>query len=189
MRLFAGLPLPPHAVDRFAALRLRLASPRDGLRWSAPEQWRLTLRFFGEMDEKGARILAQELGAIPSPPLPIEMEALGVFPAKGILYAEVTHSPVLAELHAKMQAIAGASLTARDSHLFRPHITLARSRNRSGLDSLRRLSTPALPSLGVPIRWEASEMLLYRSDLQPGGAVYTALTRFPLQKEHRARTA
>ena len=181
MRLFAGLPLHLDAVERLTALRLRLASPQDGLRWSPPEQWHLTLRFFGEADGDSERDLKEQLSNIQEPSPAMRLEGLGTFPSKGILYAEVAQSPALGELHAKVQAIAVACALAPDSHPFRPHITLARSRNRHGLETLKRLSTPALPSLGVPILWSAPEMLLYGTVVQPGGAVYTTLARFALR--------
>ena len=181
MRLFAGLPLSPDAIARLSALRLRYAAPRDGLRWSTPEQWHITLSFFGETDEAGARTLEQRLADVRSFSPAIQVDGLGVFSAKGILYAQVARNSDLEALHTKVQGLATSGSRTPDSLPFRPHITLARSKNRTGLESLRRLGQPALPSFGAPVRWQAAEMLLYQSVLQPGGAAYTTLARFPLQ--------
>ncbi|MDP9386758.1 MAG: hypothetical protein M3Q48_02235, partial [Actinomycetota bacterium] len=52
MRLFVAVWPPADVVDGLAAL------PRPevpGLRWTAPEQWHVTLRFLGEVDLAAAR--------------------------------------------------------------------------------------------------------------------------------------
>lgn len=48
MRLFIGIPLAADVVRELAALTARLRSPSDGLRWSAAEDWHITLQFLGQ---------------------------------------------------------------------------------------------------------------------------------------------
>ena len=181
VRLFAGLPLPPAAVERLATLRLRLGAPKDGLRWSEPEQWHITLRFFGEVDERRLPALASALERIATPPIAMVLTSLGLFAAKGILHAEVGVSPALDALFRQVESVATHLGIAPETRAFHPHVTLARSRGKTGAASLRRLCTPSIPSFGPELHWLAKELLLYRSDLQPTGAVYQVLGRYPLQ--------
>ena len=191
MRLFAALPLPPPAVARLTSLRLRLATANDGLRWSAPEQWHITLQFFGDVDVEHATCLRAALaqaahqeaahGHVLLPAPELTLDSLGLFPGKGILYAAVGASSTLTQAHA---VVAQASTTCGivpEVKPFRPHITLARSKGRAGDKTLRALSTPELPSFGSPIRWVAEECVLLESTLRAGGAEYSVFARFPLQ--------
>ena len=180
MRLFTALPLPGSAVDRLGRLRIRLAAPDDGLRWSSPEQWHITMRFFGEVDDSQARRLEDALRSPKLGRAEVCLDALGVFAAKGILYAQVAASSTLNALQAQIeQTVTGCGLLP-ESRAFRPHITLARSRGREGLRTLARLGSPELPVLGTELHWIASELLLFQSTLRPGGAEYMVRARFPL---------
>lgn len=180
MRLFAGLPLSPAAADRLASLRLRLSQPNDGLRWSAPEQWHITLQFYGDIDLDRAACLQEALSTVREAAPAVSLETLGSFPAKGILHVLVSPTPSLVALqHAVIQA--GQRCGVRpENRVFRPHITLARSKGRTGNTCLRKLSSPSLPPFGGEIRWHATEILLYQSTLRPQGSEYTVLSRFGL---------
>jgi 2'-5' RNA ligase len=180
MRLFAGIPLAAMASDRLASLRLRLSAPGDGLRWSAPEQWHITLQFYGEVSEERATLLSHTLGEIVASPPEIVLDSLGSFPTKGILHSVVELTPTLRDLQEKVVEASRQCGILPESRPFRPHITMARSKGKSGNASLRRLGTPALPSLGPELRWSAPEFLLYESVLRPQGAQYSVYSRFPL---------
>jgi 2'-5' RNA ligase len=58
---------------------------------------------------------------------------------------------------------------------FRPHLTLARARDRSGA------ALPELPPPPELAPWTATEMILFESKLGSGPPVYTPLERFPLE--------
>ncbi len=177
MRLFAGLALPSTAIERLSKLRLRLATPADGLRWSEPEQWHVTLRFFGEAEAAGVQCLKTAVETLSGKPVDLEIRALGWFAAKGILYAAVDASPSLAALQAQVVARTSDCGILPESRPFQPHITLARSKNRTGMATLRRLCQPEIPAFGPAVRWLAEEVLLYESILDRGGAQYDVLAR------------
>ncbi len=52
MRLFAGIPIAAAVIDELSAVSLRLRSSTDGLRWSAPESWHITLQFLGSTGQE-----------------------------------------------------------------------------------------------------------------------------------------
>ena len=176
MRLFAALPLPSEAMERLTRVRLRLSEPKDGLRWSPPEQWHITLQFYGECDEQRAACLIQGLAEMSFEASPVVvLEKLCQFSAKGILYVSVARTEELRSLQeqvAKMSAYCGFLPEPRP---FRPHVTLARSKGPAGFKTLKRLSTPDLPSFGPAVQWQAREIHLLRSTLRPQGAEYTLI--------------
>ena len=169
MRLFAALSLAPECAERLTNFRLRWSVPGDGLRWSPPEQWHITLRFFGDVNEALARRLEEQFQKLRAPAPVLVMEGLEMFAAKGILVASVQPSAALLELHASVAACG-------------PHVTLARSKGRSGNASLGRLARPSLPTLGPAIRWTPDTCLLLESILRPQGAEYTVRSQIALER-------
>ena len=164
-------------------LRLRLAVPKDGLRWSDPEQWHITLRFFGDVEAKALPEIAGAVGQIRISSPDLRIEQLGSFAAKGILFAEVFGTHDLFDVQAQVEGAAIRCGFAPESRPFHPHITLARSRNQTGLSSLQRLTKPEVPSFGAALSWHADHLRLYESELRAGGAQYRTLVEVALRSE------
>lgn len=149
VRLFVAVWPTPEIV----ATLIDLERPDvGGLRWTRPEQWHVTLRFLGEADEVAAREAFKGI----SSPGPTTAE-LG--PATGRFGRRVLHVPVagleeLASASVAATADVGASSGPRP---FAGHLTLARARDRRGVD-LR-------PLAGVPVvgRWAVTELTLVAS--------------------------
>ena len=59
-RLFTGLEIPPHVAQSLAMMRGGL----PGARWIDPENYHLTLRFIGDIDDALARDIAGLLGGV-----------------------------------------------------------------------------------------------------------------------------
>ena len=81
MRLFAALVPPDDAVEdleAFLAPRRRAAA----FRWTAPEQWHLTLAFAGDVAERHLDDLGERLAraAAKRHPLPLRIAGGGAFP-------------------------------------------------------------------------------------------------------------
>ena len=185
MRLFAALPLPSFAVERLSGLRLRLASPGDGLRWSNQEQWHITVRFLGDLDAELADRLIASLRQLRAVPVDVVMDELGLFANKGILFARVQHDDSLVAINRAVEDLVATAGLPAEVWPFRPHITLCRSKGKAGHASLQRLARPALPPIGPPLRWRAEELCLYESYLDREGAVYEEVTRIPLRATDR----
>lgn len=184
MRLFAALPLSAEAVERLTRLHLRLSAPGDGLRWSTPEQWHITLQFYGEIEDSRAACLREGLTRLAvDASADVVLDGLGRFGAKGILYASVAVTPTLTRLQQQVVECGGPCGMAPESRLFRPHVTLARSKGRPGMKTLDRLSKSELPAFGPDIRWRAEEIQLIQSTLTPHGSVYSVYSRAELKPQ------
>ena len=172
MRLFAGFPIAPFVEARLTAIRLRLALPSDGLRWTGPEQWRITLRFFGDVDEQQLTSFKEKLQRCRQVRPVLRIEQMGLFPAKGILYAAVERTEELEAFHTAFASCFGPDIYTGTSLPFHPHITLARSKGPAGQQTLRKLAAPRLPAFGPALQWSGSEIHLYHSALGPRGIIY-----------------
>jgi 2'-5' RNA ligase len=184
MRLFVGIALSAEARQELERLMLRLRGKDDGLRWSAAAQWHITLVFVGEAEQETQRRLAGELRRICLGAVPVEIDGLGMFERVGILHAAVEVTPELRRLQRAVAAAAETCGIEVEERAYRPHITLARSRNREGRRTLERMRG-RLEQQRLRARWSADEFLLYESELSPEGSRYRVQERFALT-ERRA---
>ncbi len=180
MRLFIGIPLAGAVVSELSALCERLRAGTDGLRWSAPESWHITLQFLGSVAEGQYACLAARLGEIRSAPVPIQAGAPGIFERAGIFHVEVEPADELVALQQQVTAHMRPCGFEPENRPYRPHITLARAKGGAASRQLRQLKerVRARPRFSA---FAAREFLLYQSLLGPGGPKYEVRARFALR--------
>ena len=176
MRLFIGIPLAAAVIDELRAASARLRSAGDGLRWTAPESWHVTLQFLGNTSPEPYACVVARLRALHVPPVPVCLEKLGCFDRAGILIASVRLTPELLLLQERVTEATQLCSFVPEARPFQPHITLARSKGRHDLGNLKA-------KIRRPINFTRSiarEFLLYESFLSPAGSRYEIRERFPL---------
>jgi RNA 2',3'-cyclic 3'-phosphodiesterase len=179
MRLFIGIPLATEVIEALEALIRSLRSSADGLRWSAPETWHITLQFLGETSPERYDCTLAHLREVSSPHVPIWLDGTGCFDRAGVFYAGVNVSPELRQLQ-KLVVIATAKCGFRpEDRPYHPHVTLARAKG-DNRPLLRKLKARTSHDAAFP-RFTASEFLLYEVFLGPGGSRYEVRERFPLR--------
>jgi len=185
VRLFLAIDLPSATRQRIATLQRELGERCAGWRWVRPESIHLTLRFLGQVTEDVDLSMRPDWAraAAGVAPFPARVEQLGVFPPRGrprILWLGVQDlgaASGLDTLARSLELAARSAGFAADEREFRPHLTLARAAGHA------RLSTPTDRGWVDPQPFEVRELVLFRSELHPTGARYTALARFPLGEE------
>ena len=161
-RLFVAVWLP----DEVRALVTALPRPDEpGVRWVPPDQWHLTLRFFGEADPAAAAAALARLRAAP-------VEAV-VGPAVSRLGRKVLCLPVqgVDRLAQDVIDLTGGIGQPPDPRPFNGHITLAR---------LGRRGSCRLAGHRCATRFTVSEVALVRSVTRAEGPTYTTELRVPL---------
>ncbi|MGD0682664.1 MAG: RNA 2',3'-cyclic phosphodiesterase [Terracidiphilus sp.] len=178
MRLFIGIPLAAAVIDELRAASSRLRSSADGLRWTAPESWHVTLQFLGSTSPEQYTCVVDRLRALQSPPVPVCLEELDCFERAGVFIARVRLTPELISLQEHVTTATQPCGFVPETRSFQPHITLARSKGRHNLDQLKaKIRRPSNFT-----RFIAREFLLYESFLSPAGSRYEIRERFPLAK-------
>lgn len=160
--------------ETVASLRTRLR----GLRWTSPQGWHLTLRFLGAAVPDALASLEAPLrnAAARCPAGEAGFSGLGVFPPRGaarILWLGTSVSAAVVELQSACEAAAVAAGFPPETRAFRPHITLGRWR-----EGARRPMLPPVDLGAGPLE----QLVLFRSDLEPAGPVYSPLACFPLKR-------
>lgn len=184
IRSFVAIEIPPPLREKVVQVQEILRGAGGGVKWVEPENLHLTLRFLGEVEEdrlKAVEGVCRQVAAA-SQPFHLELVGVGAFPharAPRVVWMGVGEgSEALAELAARLERGIRALGFSREERPFRPHLTLGRVRRPEAIRSL----VEALASLGQERvgAMRVEEMVLMRSDLTPGGPLYTPLSRFPL---------
>ncbi|MGC1869688.1 MAG: RNA 2',3'-cyclic phosphodiesterase [Acidobacteriaceae bacterium] len=179
MRLFIGIPLAASVIEELEKVSMRHRVEGDGLRWSTPESWHITLQFLGKTSETQYVCVVARLRNLRSAPLPIELDDLGFFDRAGIFFAGVTLTPELLALQQMVTASTIPCGFVPEDRPYRPHITLARAkgrRNATGLETLKA-KIRHQPKFS---QFVAEEFLLYESLTHPTGSQYETRERFRL---------
>ncbi|HTZ60515.1 MAG TPA: RNA 2',3'-cyclic phosphodiesterase [Acidobacteriaceae bacterium] len=177
MRLFVGVPLASALVEELSALSLRLQSQEDGMRWTSPESWHITLQFLGNTAEYDC--IVARLHELRSPPVAIQLDGLGFFDRAGVFFAGVAVSEELTLLQQRVAAATGGCGFVPETRPYHPHITLARNKSKS-VGPLRELKARIHrePKFSGFV---AEEFVLYESHLRSTGSRYEVRERFPLK--------
>lgn len=182
MRLFIGIPLAPEVIDALTRTVDRLRSPGDGLRWTTPQTWHITLQFLGETPTQQFDCAMQRLGEIQAPHVPVLLDGTGVFDRAGVFFAGVKVSPELRHLQKQVVVATSHCGFVSEDRPYHPHVTLARAKGDKRMQALRKLKTKAEASAQFP-PFTATEFLLYEAFLGSGGSRYEVRSRFPLAGE------
>ena len=175
IRLFAALPAP-YEIGQ-ALTRRQQGLPRA--RWRNPDDFHITLRFFGEVQETVAADLDSALAAISASPFEVQLEGVGSF-GEGAkissIHALVAPSEPLARLAARCETAARKVGLKPETRAYHPHLTLAYlkgappERVAAWIQGHNLLKSPA---------WRAETFGLYSSWLSDDGS------RYELEREYR----
>lgn len=180
IRLFVALDLPETVRERLALLQAGV----PGARWTPPENFHVTLRFLGEVDEPAAEDVDAALRRVEAPSFDLALDGVGHFGTARkpqTLWADVDRSEPLRFLHDKVDRASVAAGLPPDDRKFHPHVTLGRLNAAARTDRVGRwLEDNALfRSQPIPI----AAFTLYRSHLGSNGPAYEVLAEYPLTEE------
>ena len=183
------------ALEEPAAIKGRLAAAQEGLprelpraRWTRPDGWHLTLKFLGEVAAPALDGLAAELapalrglGAVN-----VSLGGTGFFPSPArprVAWVGGVADSAELIVEAVERAAEGTGFP-RERRPWSIHLTQARLKDRWPSAAVDRFLEWGEELELKP--FGCREVVLFESNLQPGGAVYTALERLPLARSsHR----
>lgn len=190
MRVFIAIEFSQQTRDSIdkQTTRLRQTVGDEIVRWVPASNMHLTLKFIGDIASSHVDFLKQMLAreASPHPQFEIQIGGLGSFPnprMPRILWVGL-HAPAgLASLHKSIESGALRLGYEKEERAFSPHLTIGRARQNASPADLTKVRA-ALDSiqLGNIATARVDSVHLFKSDLQPGGAIYTKLFSAPLTK-------
>ena len=175
-RLFTGLSLPDPIIDILSSVRGGLA----GARWITPENFHITLRFIGDIDDSTAHEVFLILGRIERAPLAITIDGITVFGGDRprALVAKIVPTPALIELQAEHERLIRRLGLPAETRKFTPHVTLARLRDTSSFELANFLGMIS----HIPrSTFEADSFEVFSSRASVGGGPYVIEASYPFR--------
>jgi 2'-5' RNA ligase len=176
-RLFTGLEIPSRVGQALAMMRGGL----PGARWIDPENYHVTLRFIGDVDDALAHEIAHMLGRVQRMSFEIRLDGLTSFGGRKprALVAAVAPVPPLMELQAEHERILQRLGLKPEGRKYTPHVTLARLRDSSSWQVADYLSARG-QFFSSPIA--LSRFVLFSSRSSVGGGPYIVEADYPLDE-------
>lgn len=175
IRLFIALEIPDAVKTRLFLLQGGV----PGARWSTNEQFHLTLRFIGEVDEATAQDIDDVLSSLRAAPFQLELAGVGEFGGKmpRALWAGVRPSEELLHLQKKIETAMQRLRLRAEERKFTPHVTLARLRSAPREKVMDFLAHNSLFASGP---FDVTSFALFSSRLGNSGSVYAVERRYEI---------
>ncbi len=177
-RLFFAVDIPD-AIKRLLAPRA--ASMRDLGRHVRPvrgDGFHTTLLFLGDQPSEAIEGLSDIATALVANARPCRLEIgpVGFFPRVSFLTlkGEIETLVVLASALAES---CENYLAEPETRAYKAHVTVARHKKKLGRGERERITRMFAEFEGM--EWTSTELILFESELTPGGAIYTVVGRFP----------
>jgi 2'-5' RNA ligase len=174
-RLFTGLEIPNSLAESLSMLRGGL----PGARWIDPDNYHLTLRFIGDVDDALAREIASVLGQVRRREFELRLDGLSSFGGRKprAVVATADASAAMMELQAEHERLMQRVGLEPAGRKYMPHITLARLRDSISRDVAEYLSARA--GFRSP-PFTVSRFVLFSARASVGGGPYVVEAAYPL---------
>ena len=191
IRSFIAIELPSGVKEELTSLEERLKRGRHSfVKWVDPEGIHLTLKFLGNIAPTTVPQIIEAItrAAQPISPLHLQVGELGAFP--NLKRPQVVWVGIEGEVE-KLSALQRGIDTALsplgfspESRSFSPHLTLGRLRERVSPGD-RQSFTQWISSVGFETghSFKVEALSLMKSQLTPGGAIYSQLASMRLTGE------
>jgi 2'-5' RNA ligase len=180
IRTFIAIEIPKTVISKIRELQDVIKAYGFKIRWVQAENIHLTLKFLGDIEEIKLNEIAEAVSKTTEKHSPISLKAkgIGVFP--GIKRPRVLWVGLAGQLEAlvKLQKTLDKNLIVldfpREKRPFKGHLTMGRIKDRidvkklgDALMAFRRFESET---------FTAGQIILYKSELTPSGAIYTKLS-------------
>lgn len=176
LRLFVALALPAELRSAIAGL----AGGIPGARWVPAENYHLTLRFIGEIENWRAQEVDDALAAIRGQAFDLSLRGLGTFEKGGriqALWVGAERNDTLTHLQGKVETALQRVGLAPERKRFSPHVTIARV-DRAPPDKVITYVQAHNLFRAAPVRVE--HFTLFSSRLGKEASVYTPEVEYDL---------
>ena len=193
IRAFIAIELSPEIQNRIEEVtgELKQRLHNVPVRWVPVKNIHLTLKFLGDVSLSNLEVLTKILKSEASSRVPFEISIgdLGAFPSMRrprVIWVGVEAPPELQAVQRGIEMETARLGYAREERPFTPHLTLGRvSRGATSQDSRRIAEVLSTYQVGFLGATRVQAVHLFKSDLQPGGAVYAKLFSAPLITSRR----
>jgi len=190
LRTFIAIDFTEAVISKIGKIieYFKTQTPSDALKWISTENLHLTIKFLGEIREDRLNQVKTILSDVITgqPAFSIGIEGLGMYPNKHhprVIWLGITNNDTLTDIHAILDRAFTAVGVNPDKREYTPHATIARVNRHINPETVKEigesLSQFKVDSLG---HIKVEEIILYKSELTPNGAIYSPLTSIALNE-------
>ncbi|MEK6583291.1 MAG: RNA 2',3'-cyclic phosphodiesterase [Nitrospirota bacterium] len=179
LRCFIAISLPEELKAKISGIQEKLKAAGADVSWTRPEGMHLTLKFFGEIEDKRIPKIEKALDTAVDgiPTFTLSVSGMGTFPdmrrPRVIWIGLKEDGGNLLRLQKGVEEELKKTGFPSEDRRFTAHITLGRVRSNKNIDKLLKLiEEEKVEELGS---FDVSEVHLIKSELKPAGAEYTEL--------------
>ena len=189
LRSFIAIELPPAIQSAIAnsTAALQKALPKPLVRWVTLGNLHLTLKFLGDVSPANLEQLAEALKqeSARHEKISLSVGGLGSFPTSRrprVIWIGLEAPGTLVGLQRAVEAVSSRMSYPAEDRPFSPHLTIGRVGQDISPADLKRVSA-AIEGTKVDFlgKVKVEAIHIFKSDLQPGGSVYTHLYALPLK--------
>jgi len=179
IRAFIAIPLPKNISLFLCKIQGEIRETGVRASWTQTDSLHLTLRFIGDTPKQDLVkiIRAMENTAFTCAPFTLFAQGVGVFFGKkkaGVIWSGAKgERALLKAVQTTLEKNLVREGLPADNRRFSPHFTLGRFKDRVAKKTLADMMQPFQRYRSDPCRIKL--MVLYKSELMPGGAVHTPL--------------
>jgi RNA 2',3'-cyclic 3'-phosphodiesterase len=185
IRSFIAIEIPAGIRQEIKKLVADIQNTEADVKWVRPEGIHLTLKFLGSVKEDMVEKVALAVRPVVEAWRPFRLKAHGVGCFPGIRNPRVLWIGLEQEegsavrLQQEIETKTAELGFSPEDRPFHPHLTLGRVRSPKGRNALiKMLETNSRLELSS---FQVERVTLFRSDLRPGGPVYTKLHEFVMK--------
>jgi 2'-5' RNA ligase len=189
LRSFIAVEIPARIQDAIAQsiASVKNALPRTLVRWVAQQNVHLTLKFLGDVSSTNLERLAEAVGkeAASHGTFSISVGGLGAFPSTRrarVIWLGLKAPPDLEALRRGVEIVTTQLGYGPEERPFSPHLTIGRvGQNISAVDLQHIRAVLEAAKVGEIGTLHVEAVHIFKSDLRPGGSVYTHLYSLPMK--------
>jgi len=175
-RVFIAIDIDKEVQQRLAEIQGKLQKCDADVRWVAPENIHLTLRFLGYVSHPESIFKATEDSVCDIEPFKLFLSKIGVFPdlkRPRVIWAGIKESKILSVISQNLSGHLEQCGFPEEKRDYRPHLTLGRMRSTKNKERLIR-------AIKANENWDGGTLMVekikvMKSILKPEGAQYSSL--------------
>jgi len=184
VRTFLALEIDESTRSRLVDAQRQIDTAGAKMRWVAPENLHVTLKFLGEVADRDLAEVAELTAAAAGEVQPFEFDVRGLIAVPARRQLRMVWAGVddptgrVGRLAGLLEdALVGPGIPA-ETRALKPHITMARIKHARDPDGLRRqVDALGKEEFGTIA---ATEVVVFTSELTPSGPIYTPVARAAL---------
>lgn len=179
MRIFVAINLPADMRRRLESAAEPLREEAFPVRWVAPANVHLTLKFLGEVTEERASAVTAAIDDVVAGVAPFQLiaEGFGAFPSPErpqVVWIGIELSAELRSLQERVERALAELGFPRENRSFHPHLTIGRARKGAARSAFRGLGA-SMGKLEYHDEFQVRSIDVMKSRLTPSGAIYSVL--------------